>query len=257
MYSVLIVEDELKVCQGLSVIVDWEALGFRIGGYCRDGLSAQQELMQASYDLVLCDIHIPGMNGLDLIHWMRTSNLTASVIIITAYAEFDYARRAINDGVVAYLLKPINEVLLEEALCRVKAMLDENPRTPPLAASGDVLTQAVMEIHNSYGKNLTADTLAKALYVSASKLNSLFRDKLNMTVKEYINDVRMERARFLLERSDKRIYEIAEEVGFRDIDYFTRIFKKSTGHTPGSYRNAHSKDKVAPARQNSTENEKQ
>ena len=95
--KILIVEDELKVCQGLSVIVDWEALGFRIDGYCRDGLSAQQELMQASYDLVLCDIHIPGMNGLDLIHWMRTSNLTASVIIITAYAEFEYARRAINN----------------------------------------------------------------------------------------------------------------------------------------------------------------
>ena len=248
MYNVLIIEDELKVCQGLTVLVDWEMLGFRIGGFCRDGLSAQRQLQLDHYDLVMCDIHIPGMNGLDLIHWMRTSGLTASVVIITAYAEFEYAQRAINDGIVAYLLKPINEVLLEDALRRVKASLDEATHAMPGAAAsgGDALAAAVLEIHNAYGKSLTAETLAKSLYISAAKLNQLFQDRFHMSVKEYINDVRMERARFLLERSDKRVYEIAAEVGFRDIDYFTRLFKKKTGLAPGLYRRTHRKCAGAP-----------
>ena len=63
MYSVLIVEDELNVCRGLSVLVDWEALGFHISGFVGDGLSAQRQLEMEKYDLLLCDIHIPGMNG--------------------------------------------------------------------------------------------------------------------------------------------------------------------------------------------------
>lgn len=239
MYNVLIVEDELKICQGLAALVDWELLGFRIGGFCRDGLSAQRQLQMDQYDMVLCDLHIPGMPGLDLIHWMRTVGMTAKIIVITAYADFEYAQRAINDGVIAYLLKPVSEVLLEDALRRAKDMLDERSilqRQTPRAWSRDVVGAAVVEIHNDCGKKLTAEALAKSLYISVSKLNQLFRDKFNMSVKEYINDVRMERAKFLLERTDKRVYEIALEVGFQDIDYFTQMFKKKTGCAPGQYR---------------------
>lgn len=239
MYNVLIVEDELRVCQGLAALVDWEMLGFRVAGFCRDGLSAQRQLQLDQYDLVVCDLHIPGMDGLDLIHWMRTAGMAAKVIIITAYAEFEYAQRAINDGIVAYLLKPVNEALFEDALRRTKEMLDEGTKPQRPAADGhrrDIVGAAVVEIHNTYGRNLTAEQLARSLYISVSKLNQLFHDKFNMSVKEYINDVRMERARFLLERTDKRIYEIASEVGFQDIDYFSQAFKKKTGCAPSQYR---------------------
>lgn len=245
MYNVLIVEDELKVCQGLAVLVDWEMRGFKVAGFCRDGLSAQRQLQLDQYDLVVCDLHIPGMDGLDLIHWMRLAHMETQVIVITAFAEFEYARRAIDDGIVAYLLKPVNEALLEDALRRTKEKLDEMgriapprpaERPAPRAQSRDVVGEAVVEIHNSFGRDLTTETLARSLYISVSKLNQLFRDKFDMSVKEYINDVRMERAKFLLERTDKRIYEIASEVGFQDIDYFAQVFKKKMGCSPTQYR---------------------
>lgn len=240
MFSVLIVEDEMLVCRGLSVLVDWEALGFTIGGYCGDGLSAKRQLEMMRYDLVICDIHIPGMSGLDLIRWMREQNMDTEIIVISAYAEFEYAQRVIDDGVVAYLLKPINEVLLEDALTRVRQRLkgraSERPEGENRSEKKDVVLAAVMEMHRDCGKNCNADALAKKLYVSTSQLNGLFRKRYGVSVKEYINGVRMTRAKFLLEHTEKMIYEIAKEVGFQDIDYFSRLFKQETGMTPGGWR---------------------
>ena len=238
MYKVLIVEDELNVCRGLTVLVDWEMLGFTVAGFCRDGLSAQRQLEMEHYDLVLCDIHIPGLNGLELIQWIRSKKMSTEIIVISAYAQFEYAQRAIDNHVVTYLLKPIDESLLENALRRVKNMLD-NPRearTASVSDSMDVVGSAVREIHSSYGKNLTTESLARSLYISSVRLNQLFREKYDMSVKEYINDVRLERAKFLLERTDSKIYEIAGDVGFSDIDYFTTLFKKKNGVTPTVYR---------------------
>lgn len=238
MYSVLIVEDELNVCRGLSVLVDWEALGFHIDGFVGDGLSAQRQLEMEKYDLLLCDIHIPGMNGLELIHWLREENLPTEVIIISAYPDFDYARHAISDGVVEYILKPVDEVLLENALRKARARLDAAPRAA-IRANTDIVGQAVELIHAPGGCNLTAESLAKRLFTSPARLNGMFRKRFSMSVKEYLNDARMKRAKFLLEHTDKMIYEIAIAVGFQDVDYFTRAFKQNTGHTPRDWRKNH------------------
>ena len=240
MYKVLIVEDEIAVCRGLSVLVDWEAMGFKIEGFCSDGISALHQLEMDDYDLILCDIHIPGIDGLELIHWLRGRNMNAEVIIITAYAEFDYAQRAIADGVVAYLLKPVDEVLLENAIRKAKERLDHFKRFTQLPTgikgSEDLVGAAVAEIHNNCSTDVNVNALAKKLYISAAQLNNLFRKRFNMSVKEYVNQVRMERAKFLLKRSEKMIYEISLEVGFQDIDYFTGLFKRDTGMTPTAYR---------------------
>lgn len=244
MYKVLIVEDELKVCRGLSVLVDWEILGFSVSGFCSSGTEAQRQLAMERYDLVLCDIHIPGVDGLELIHWMRQQGMSSEIIVISAYADFEYAQRAISDGIAAYLLKPVNEALLENSLRKIKSRLDAGNQPHPVSEGGEgIVSAAVAEIHNG-SKNMTAKALAKKLYVSTAQLNSMFHGRFNMSVKEYINSVRMERAKFMLERSDKRVYEIAEEVGFRDIDYFTRLFKQDTGMTPKAYRNQKNQNKA-------------
>ena len=65
------------------------------------------------------------------------------------------------------------------------------------------------------------------------------RKRFDMSVKEYINDARMKRAKFLLEHTDKMIYEIAIAVGFQDIDYFTKVFKQNAGCTPRDWRRNH------------------
>ena len=102
-----------------------------------------------------------------------------------------------------------------------------------------MIGQAVELIHAPDGCNLTTESLARRLYVSPARLNGMFRKRFDMSVKEYINDARMKRAKFLLERTDKMIYEIAIAVGFQDIDYFTKVFKQNAGCTPRDWRKNH------------------
>ena len=245
MYRVLIVEDELRVCRGLEVLVDWNALGFSVQAFIHDGLSAKQRLESERFDLILCDIRIPGIDGLELIHWMRDAGIQSRVIVISAYAEFDYAQRAIADRVDAYLLKPINQEKLEAALRTIKIELDYVKAEPKdqaaetIAVESSLVNAAIAKIKNNLSKHLTTETLAKMLYVSTAQLNQQFRKIYNISAKEYISRARMERAKHLLIHTDQMIYEITQEIGFHDVDYFTRIFKLETGCPPNAWRKRH------------------
>lgn len=240
MYKVLIVEDELLMCRGLSVLVDWERLGFTVCGFCQDGLTAQKQLALEHYDLLLCDLHVPGIDGLELIHWIREQQMCMQIIIITAYAEFEYARRAISENVCAYLLKPVDEALLEDSLRQAAKALSKQGETrrefQQAATQDDVLGAVVQQIHNGIGSGLTVDRLARAHFKTAGQLNHLFNKRYRMRVKEYMKSVQLDRAKLLLSQSDRMIYEIASEVGFSDVDYFTRWFRRNTGITPTDFR---------------------
>ena len=243
MYKVLIVEDELLMCHGLSVLVDWERLGFSVCGFCQDGLTAQKQLELEKYDLLLCDLHIPGMDGLELIHWIRERDKAMQIIIITAYAEFEYARQAISENVCAYLLKPVDEALLEDSLRQAARALrarDEGRGTQAREAESpeDALGAIVQQIHNGLAGGLTVDRLARDHFMTAAQLNHLFSKRFHISTKEYIRNVQLERAKRLLRQSDRLIYEIAAEVGFQDVDYFTRWFRQNTGISPTDYRRA-------------------
>ena len=243
MYKALIVEDELLVCRGLSVLVDWESLGFRICGYCSDGLTAQKQLELEHYDVLLCDLHIPGIDGLELIHWIRKQSMPMQIIIITAHAEFEYARQAISEDVCAYLLKPVDEALLEDALRHAAEALRRYEKLQSSPAqekrgTADTIGSIVQEIHNNLGKGITVDRLAREHFMTVGQLNHLFLKRFHIRTKEYIRNAQLERAKLLLKQSDRMIHEIAMEVGFSDVDYFTRWFRQMTGISPTNYRSA-------------------
>ena len=241
MYKALIVEDEVLVCRGLSVLVDWERFGFQICGFCSDGLTAQKQLQLEHYDLLLCDLHIPGLDGLKLIQWVRNQGMPMEIIIITAHAEFEYARQAISENVCAYLLKPVDEALLEDALRHAAEALRRNEKLPPVSArqnrtQEDTLGAIVREIHNNLQDGLTVDKLAREHYMTVGQLNHLFLKHFHIRTKEYIRKVQLERAKLLLRQSSQMVHEVAENVGFSDVDYFTRWFRQSTGVAPTDFR---------------------
>ena len=240
MYKVLIVEDELLMCRGLSVLIDWERLGFTVCGFCQDGLTAQKQLMLEHYDLLLCDLHVPGIDGLELIHWIREQQMSMQIIIITAYAEFEYARRAISENVCSYLLKPVDEGLLEDSLRQAaKALTKQNDvrrESTESATQDDVLGAIIQQIHNNIGSGLTVDRLARDHFMTVGQLNHMFSKRYRISVKEYMKSVQLDRAKLRLSQSDRMIYEIAREVGFSDVDYFTRWFRQNTGITPTDFR---------------------
>lgn len=102
--------------------------------------------------------------------------------------------------------------------------------------SRGVLADIEKEVKEHYAENLTLKNLSKKYYVNSAYLGQIFRKKYNMTFKEYQNNYRMEQASLLLIRTDKRVYEIAEEMGYKNLDYFISRFIAVKGCTPAKYR---------------------
>jgi two-component system, response regulator YesN len=122
--KVLIIDDETIVRTGLKCIIDWSAYGFDICAEADNGTDGLQKILEQKPDLVLLDIKMPGMYGVDVARQARESGYEGKIIILSGYSDFEYAHEAIKSGVDAYLLKPIDEDELIDAVTRVKSKLD-------------------------------------------------------------------------------------------------------------------------------------
>ena len=126
--KVLLVDDEPYILQGLRVLVDWEEEGFKITGMAANGQEALKFLKNNKVDLILADIKMPIMNGLELLARIRNDDISdAYFIILSGYADFLFAQEAIRYDCTDYILKPVSKEQLIDTLHKVKYMKVNNP----------------------------------------------------------------------------------------------------------------------------------
>lgn len=125
MYTVFIADDEESIREGLKCIVDWEDIGFLICGEAGNGSDALSEILSKQPSLVLLDIKMPKMHGIDVVVAAREQGYTGKCILLSGYSDFGYAQTAIRYGVDYYLTKPIDEDELLQSLINVKNLLDQ------------------------------------------------------------------------------------------------------------------------------------
>ena len=125
MRTVLIVDDEIAVCNLVKHLVDWEWLSFRLAGFAHDGWLALKKMEEERPDIVITDIRMPGLSGLELIREIRRRGLPVLFVIISGYREFEFARQAILYGVEDYLLKPLREQEINALLYRLSKKLQD------------------------------------------------------------------------------------------------------------------------------------
>lgn len=128
MYSVFLADDEKIIRQGLHYIVDWKQLGFDIIGEAADGEQCLRFMEEQNPDIVLIDIKMPKLSGLEVIRMARERHYHGKIIILSGYSDFKYAQEAIRYDVNFYLTKPIDEFELEKALSELRTQLDEEYR---------------------------------------------------------------------------------------------------------------------------------
>lgn len=126
MYRVIIVDDEINICEGLRSFINWEAEGFTVVGTATTGREACRLIEKIGADLVLTDIRMPQMKGYDLISYVKATFPNIIMIVLSGYSSFDYAKEAMNRGAYAYLLKPIQEDELRLWLGKSKEALDQS-----------------------------------------------------------------------------------------------------------------------------------
>lgn len=123
--KILIVEDEWKTLQGISNLIAEIGKEFELCGQARSGEEGLRLAMELHPDIIITDIRMNGMTGLEMIKKLNEEAFACRYIILSGYAEFQYAREAITLGSMDYLLKPITKEILEESLCKVKAAIEE------------------------------------------------------------------------------------------------------------------------------------
>lgn len=135
--KIVIADDEKKICLLLRNLIDWDSIGMEIVGEANNGMDALQLLIAERPDIVILDIRMPGMDGLELLQKIREMDESIKVILISGHKHFEYAHTALRYGVENYLLKPISGEELMNNLQMVKNKI--------LQESGEVKRRMVME----------------------------------------------------------------------------------------------------------------
>lgn len=243
MYKVLLVDDEELERKVLSFTLQNSGLPIQILGEASNGREALAIVHQTVPDLIIMDIKMPGINGIEATSQIKAYYPTMEVIILTAYGKFSYSQRAIKAQATDYLLKPIQPQQLIDA---VKLAIDRLSRKnfysgPPLDLTGfeehvTLVRKAIDYIERNYAGDISLDLVAAHVHLSTAYLSRIFNKKIGMGFSEYLAQIRLKEAKRRLRSSDETIDQIAEATGFSSNSYFSAVFKKHEGVTPSEYR---------------------
>ena len=244
MLKVLVVEDEEMIRRGIVLAVDWAALDCVVVGEAADGEEALRAVERYDPSLIITDLKMPKMDGLQMLEALRERGNQAYVIILTAYDSFAYAQSALRLGAVDFLLKPFHDGELEQAVTNLRRRMEagQRPQQPALPGlkKGDkskYVLQAMDYIGEHCGEqNISVSAIAQHLGLSESHLSHLFRKETDYTIMNYLTRCRIHRAMELLRDCRLKVYEVAEQVGYRDITYFSATFKKVVGMSPSEFQ---------------------
>ena len=222
-----------------------------------NGRKAADTAVQWGADLILMDIEMPGMNGLDAARAVLEQRPECKVIFVTAYSLFQYAHEAMHLGACDYLLKPVNpdevEASIRKAIRQIEAgrrlaelaPVEPEPEADPesdAAEAGENDRNALVMAHvrkymeDNYMFDLSLDSVSEILHISPAYLSAQFKKYQKMNFLDCLTELRINAAKELLTDPFRSAAEVASMVGYEDSSYFARTFKKRTGMTPTQYR---------------------
>lgn len=242
--KVLIVDDEKGIAQGLTSIIDWSRHDCEIVGLAHNGQAGFELAMSMEPEVIVTDIRMPRMDGLEMIRLLKDRNHPAKFIILSGFSEFEYAKRGMQLGINHYVLKPVEETELEQSIAEITAQIRAMRPGPDERKSGHRMQSAPKEpidrindyIERHFAENITLFSLSELFFLNPNYLSQLFKKKNGETFIQFLTRVRMEKAMRMLAESDNKIHQICLESGYSDIKYFRQLFEKHTGQTPGEYR---------------------
>ena len=227
MWKVVAADDEGYIREALKKLINWEKMNCDLVSVLEDGQELIQCIENESPDIVITDIQMPGVNGLEVCKYLYETRPETQVIILTAYSDFDYAKFAIKYNACEYVLKI--------------SIMDELPEA--LEKATGKLTQLKKEIEKEesavsehFKNKISLDEIADELHVNRSYLSRFYKNKTGINLFDTILNLRIEAAKEYLLNTDMKTYEISEAIGVDDAGYFSKMFKKITGVSPKEFR---------------------
>ena len=255
MYRILIVEDEDIIRKGIAYTMDWMGMGCTIVGEAANGKEGLEKIRELAPDIVLADIMMPLMDGIEMIRKAKEEyECSFKSIILTSYADFGYAKKAIDLSVSAYLMKPVDEDELKEDVAKIiselerdhefeqfaekRISVDEMPEVFIKSDKENDYVQHVLDATKEhYAEKISIESFSDELGVSASYLSRKFKDATGTSFLDFLNKYRIQQAIRLLETGKYKVYEVSDMTGFTDYKHFNTVFKRYTGTAPSEFIN--------------------
>ncbi|MFX3635910.1 MAG: response regulator [Candidatus Pristimantibacillus sp.] len=262
MYHILVADDDKNERDGIQFLIRKLQLPLNVTE-ANNGRHALELFSNNSFDILLTDIKMPFMDGLELAREVKERKPSLKVIILSGHGEFEYAKKAILINVTHYMLKPIEPSEFEASLMKVIQLCKEDEQRDRMlhrltraeeevaiahveqvvqVGSGDSEMQAraieevIRIIHKEYDQELSLEYLAKRVHLSSSYLSHIFKKATTQSMIKYINHYRLEKAKQFLCEENYKIVDIYRMVGFSDASYFGMAFKNYYGMTPTQFR---------------------
>lgn len=241
MYKILFVELHPHCNTKKHDAYDWNAQGYTLEDYTNESNSALSLIKSKSYSLMMIDIVSRPEQGITLCKHVRSIS-TVPIILISDSTDFQLARKAMHYEVSDYLPAPFTSDELTNCLQHMHRKLESaRTVTEELNDAGDDSEESVIEkvkeyVSGSLGQNITLKEISSTLHFNYSYLGQKFKYHENMTFNAYLLQQRMEKAKLLLENTELKVYEIANEVGYYEMDWFYKKFKLYTGVSANEYR---------------------
>ena len=267
----LIAEDEHMLRNGLASL-GWAAQGITLLPTAKNGLQAVEIATEHTVDILLSDIRMPGLSGMEVAQFVRDRYPGAEIIFLSGYEEFDYAKKAISLHPNNYILKPAmpQDVLRavgaakdkilqrrreEEAkrqmemelqnLSKVASATQKLTDEPGIPTEEDI-TQVVSYIRKHYQEPLNLAALAEEFHFNPVYLSRLIKKKSGHTFTELLTSIRMYHAARLLRDTVLKNGEICTQIGMGDERYFSQVFLRTYGGSPQQYRKQHRRENPLP-----------
>ncbi|WHX49963.1 response regulator [Paenibacillus woosongensis] len=266
--AILVVDDEYNTRMGVSYTLQQWGDGKIDIAAAENGQQALNMLREREYDLLITDIRMPLMTGIELLEALRREKNEIAAVLLTGFAEFEYAQQGLRLGAIDYLLKPVQQSELikmaEKALNKARLAKERRKRlqqhfgqlelSEAVAANGwqgqtsqnqdplslhtsnEYVIKAVQYIDEHISDVLTIKDVAQQVHLNPSYFSVLFKEEAGVTFIDYVTRLRMKKAKELLEGSSLSLDAISEQIGLQTTSYFIRMFKRFENMTPKQYR---------------------
>ena len=242
MRTVIIVDDEIDIRSGLRDIIVWEAYGYSVGGLARNGMEALELYEKNPPDLLLTDIKMPKMDGLNLSRRFKQIKPDMAVLLLSGYNEFEYAKEALNLGLNGYLLKPLDVKELIAALQKLdvkkRSSADSNENVIFTQDRNRWINDLLAYINSHYNEDINILKLAEKFHFSEDYVGKQIKKATNESFNRYLNLLRVNHSLHLLTETGLPIHIISNLVGYKHIEHFYKSFYSIKKITPKKYRTA-------------------
>lgn len=238
MVSVVIVDDNKPIADRIANTIPWKSMDCEVVAVEYDGLQGKRAISKYLPQLIIIDVRMPNLSGLETIELTRSLIPDSKVIFISAYDEFKYAYRAIKLKAYDYLIKPFSQAdllrVIQKAMTELDQSRSEAAVVPPVE-SKSIVQKAIEYYCCHMSEIVTMDELAKLFGVSSAHFGRLVQQETGKRFMELATQMRMDKAKTLLQNGEYRVNEIGTMVGYQTYLTFYKVFSKAVGVSPTEY----------------------